>query len=243
MKRKRSILLVKPHSDESDEEIEDKNEKEQQVEEDEEEMESGEVNGVKPLEEKKQKKRKPGIIYISSIPKHMNVALIREYLAPFGDLGRVFLQPDKKFREYFSFKIRPSCVRLSPFRTVTRKKKLHSQKQLAIHFTEGWVEFLSKRKAKFAAQQLNNQPITTKKNSRFCDVLWSLKYLPRFKWVHLSERLTYEKQMYKQKLQAEISQARKEANFFQANLDKSEKVKKINKKKVREEKKLSNKAN
>lgn len=121
---------------------------------------------------------------------------------------------------------------------MTRKKKMHSKKQLAIHFTEGWIEFLSKRRAKFASQNLNNQPISTKKNSRFCDILWSMKYLPRFKWVHLSERLTYEKQMYRQKLQAEISQARKEANFFQANLDKSDHVKKIHKKKVKEEKKL-----
>uniref|UniRef100_A0A336MAR9 Activator of basal transcription 1 n=1 Tax=Culicoides sonorensis TaxID=179676 RepID=A0A336MAR9_CULSO len=247
MKKRRSILLVKPESDQSEhseeeietEDVEDKSQTLSENEDDqdekvlsdaddddenedvnEENSEKQEVNGKTPKENgKSQKKRKPGIIYISSIPKHMNVTLIREYLSPFGDLGRVFLQPDKKF--------------------LTRKKKLHSTKPLAMHFTEGWVEFLSKRRAKQAAELLNNQPISTKKNSRFCDILWSLKYLPRFKWVHLSERLTYEKQMYKQKLQAEISQARKEANFFQANLDKSERVKKVNKKKAKEERKLN----
>lgn len=57
-----------------------------------------------------------------------------------------------------------------------------------------------------------------------------MKYLPRFKWVHLSERLTYEKAAYKQKLAAEISQARREASFFQDNLDKSDKNKRLSKK-------------
>ncbi|XP_063706324.1 activator of basal transcription 1-like, partial [Culicoides brevitarsis] len=224
MKKKRSILLVKPQSDESDaseEQLENGNNENGEEEKEDVEMENEqsaeEETNNEPEVVKKEKKRKPGIIYISSIPKYMNVTLLREHLEPFGDLGRVFLQPDKKFQY--------------------RKKKANSTKNLAIHFTEGWVEFLSKRRAKFAAENLNNKPISTKKNSRFCDILWSMKYLPRFKWVHLSERLTYEKQMYKQKLQAEISQARKEANFFQANLDKSEHVKKVNKKKAKEERK------
>jgi len=47
--------------------------------------------------DKKQKKtRKKGIIYIGNIPQHMNVAICREFLEPFGEIGRIFLQPDKK---------------------------------------------------------------------------------------------------------------------------------------------------
>lgn len=133
--KRRSILLVKPQSDESedsDEQMEDKNGKESGSENDKkqeiemdcensdaernEQSDDGDSSheeeslrttnkksgSNKIADEKTQKKRKSGIIYISSIPKHMNVTLIREYLAPFGDLGRVFLQPDKKFRKYFS---------------------------------------------------------------------------------------------------------------------------------------------
>lgn len=58
-----------------------------------------------------------------------------------------------------------------------------------------------------------------------------MKYLPRFKWLHLSERLTYEKMVYQQRMRNEISQARREANYFGANLDKSE----FNKKKQKKE--------
>lgn len=104
-----------------------------------------------------------------------------------------------------------------------RKKK---KRRLARHFTEGWVEFDSKRGAKRVAQMLNNTPIATRKSSKFYDILWVMKYLPRFKWIHLSERLTYETAVHRQKLRTEISQARKEAHFFQENLDKSKKFKK-----------------
>lgn len=107
-----------------------------------------------------------------------------------------------------------------------RKKK---RRRVARHFTEGWVEFVSKRAAKQVAAKLNNSPIATRKSSKFYDLRWSMKYLPRFKWIHLSERLTYEKAVHRQKLQTEIGQARKEAAFFQENLDKSDKFKKMNK--------------
>lgn len=39
------------------------------------------------------KKRKKGIVYLSSIPKYMNVTKLRELLGEYGEIGRVFLQP------------------------------------------------------------------------------------------------------------------------------------------------------
>lgn len=95
------------------------------------------------------------------------------------------------------------------------------------------MEFLSKRAAKAVAQRLNGQPIALRKSSKFADILWSIKYLPRFKWVHLSERLTYEKAVHKQRLHAEVSQARREAQFFQENLDRSDKNKRLQRKKAK----------
>lgn len=98
------------------------------------------------------------------------------------------------------------------------------------------MEFESKRVAKFVATNLNNKQISLKKRSRFFDDCWSMKYLPRFKWIHLSERLSYEKAVFRQRLQTEVSQARTEAAFFQDNLDKSEKFKKIKKREKSENK-------
>lgn len=50
--------------------------------------------------------------------------------------------------------------------------------------------------------------------------------LVRFKWIHLSERLAYERAVHKQRLRAEIAQAKREANFFSHNVDRSKKLRK-----------------
>jgi ESF2/ABP1 family protein len=42
------------------------------------------------------KKRKQGIIYISSLPKNLNVAMIRELFEKYGEVKRIFLQPKEK---------------------------------------------------------------------------------------------------------------------------------------------------
>ncbi|KAH8326804.1 hypothetical protein KR059_011937 [Drosophila kikkawai] len=166
------------------------------------------------------KKRKKGIIYISNIPKHMNVTRLREILGDFGKIGRVYLQPEKQSSE---------------------KAKKNKRKRYNIHFTEGWVEFESKRVAKQIVPLLNNKQISTRKKSQFYDSLWSMKYLPRFKWVHLTERMNYEQAVHKQRLHTEVSQARKETTFFQNNLDKSEFLNKQAKKAKKEEKRAAGK--
>lgn len=53
------------------------------------------------------------------------------------------------------------------------------------NFTEGWVEFEDKRRAKRAAALLNGQPMGGRKRSAYYYDLWALKYLPKFKWVAL----------------------------------------------------------
>lgn len=162
--------------------------------------ESGDEQPSTTLFQKK-KIRKRGIIYIPTIPPYMNVAKIREIFSEYGDIGRIYLQPNGKPGE---------------------KRRRHIPNQ----FTEGWVEFKKKRVAKDVAARLNNTKIGSRKKSRYYDMIWSLKYIPRFKWIHLSERLAYEKAAMKQRLRVEIAQAKKEAHYLQNNVEKSKKLKK-----------------
>ena len=70
-----------------------------------------------------------------------------------------------------------------------------------------------------------------KKKCKWREELWNLKYIHRFRWTHLNERLTYEKAVHVQRMRTEISQAKREANFYIQSAEKdSIRQKKIQKK-------------
>jgi ESF2/ABP1 family protein len=68
-----------------------------------------------------------------------------------------------------------------------RRKKYGGNKKQ--NFTEGWVEFKDKSIAKQVAKSLNATIIGGSKKSFYHDDMWNIKYLPKFKWDHLTERI------------------------------------------------------
>jgi len=188
------------HEEESeDSETEEEKEEEEEGEEEEEDEECDEEEEEPPVPVKK---KKAGIVYLSSIPPKMNVQLLRETLMPYGEIGRVFLQ-----------------------QPATKHGSKQKKNKIPRRFVEGWVEFLSKRVAKHVATLLNNQKVGGKRRSANYECLWNIKYLPRFKWTHLSERLAYEKAVHTQRMRTEIAQVKRETNFFIENVDKSKRLK------------------
>lgn len=77
------------------------------------------------------------------------------------------------------------------------------------------------------ATNLNNTLIGGKKRSRWHDEIWNIKYLHRFKWAHLNERLAYEKAVHKQRLRTEIAQVKRVANYHIQNAERGKKMKAI----------------
>lgn len=75
---------------------------------------------------------------------------------------------------------------LDPKRSYLRRKYTSTKK---VHFTEGWVEFKDKRVGRSVAEMLNAQPIGGKKGTRWRDDVWTMKYLPKFKWSMLTEQI------------------------------------------------------
>ncbi|KAM9855141.1 activator of basal transcription 1 [Aulostomus maculatus] len=154
----------------------------------------------------------PGIIYLGHIPPRLRPKHLRNLLAVYGEIGRVFLQPeDGQVRK--------------------RKKKSGLRR---CDFTEGWVEFRDKRVAKQVAASLHNTPMATRKRQPFSSDLWCIKYLHRFQWTHLSERLAYEQTVLQQRLRTEVSQAKRETNFYLNNVDKSAHLDKLRRKRKRD---------
>ncbi|NXA14993.1 ABT1 protein, partial [Sapayoa aenigma] len=135
----------------------------------------------------------PGVLYLSFLPPGFGPRQARALLRPHGELGRVFLQP------------RGGSV---------RRRRQRPGGPPGGDFAEGWVEFRDKRAAKRAAKVLHGAPMAPRPRSPFRHHLWSIKYLPGFRWPHLSERLSYERQVRAQRLRAEVAQAKREGGFY-----------------------------
>ncbi|XP_041861031.1 activator of basal transcription 1 [Melanotaenia boesemani] len=154
----------------------------------------------------------PGIIYLGHIPPRLRPKHLRNLLSVYGEIGRIFLQPEDH----------------------QVKKKRRKAGSRRCDFTEGWVEFRDKLVAKRVAASLHNTPMGTRKRQRFSSDLWSIKYLHRFQWTHLSERLAYEQTVLQQRLRTEVSQAKRETNFYLNNVEKSTHLDKQRKKRLRD---------
>lgn len=106
-----------------------------------------------------------------------------------------------------------------------RKKRKKSGGNSGKNFTEGWVEFEDKTEAKRVAAMLNGQQMGGKRRSAHYYDLWNIKYLPKFKWDHLTEEINYQKAIKEQKLAAEIAAAKRERDFYLSRVDKAKAVK------------------
>lgn len=177
-------------------------------------------DNVEPVDLKRKKKRKVpsgaepkaeaqkqdvdsrGVIHLATLPSFMGPEKLRHLMEPYGEVGRIFLQPeDKTERE-------------------RRKRAGGNKKQ---QYSEGWVEFMDKRVAKRVALTLNTTSVGGKKRHNFYrDKLWNMRYLSKFKWHMLKEQAIYNRQVRKARLEQKISQATRENDFF---LEQREKAK------------------
>ena len=140
------------------------------------------------------KLRKRGVVYIARAPPRMGPTKAKQLLGQFGTITRIYLEEEDK---------------------ATRKRRQRaSGTSSGKRYIEGWVEYESKKVAKRVAQALNNTPITNHKRSVHYDDLWALKYLSKFQWSHLTEKVAYERRMREQKLKIEMMKARKENQAY-----------------------------
>lgn len=160
------------------------------------------------------KKNKTGVIYLSSLPPYLKPSALKSLLLArgFGPITKVFLTP---------------AVHSSS----SSVKKSNRRKT----YTDGWVEFASKRVAKVCAETLNANLVGGKKGSWYHDDVWNMKYLRGFKWADLMEQVQRERSEREARRRIEDARARKEEKAFLAGVEKGKVVEGIRKKK--EEKK------
>ncbi|KAJ2737174.1 RNA-binding ATPase activator esf2 [Coemansia sp. BCRC 34962] len=169
---------------------------------------------AKPLSEKEilraqKTERKSGVVYMSRVPPFMKPIKVRQMLQKYGDISRIYLVEEDEQQ---------------------RKRRVKGGGNRKRQFTEGWIEFANKKYAKAVASMLNNTTMGGgKKHGFYHDDLWNLKYLPRFKWRHLTEQLAGERAAKEQRLETEMSQSRRELEAYLKNVERAQKISGIKK--------------
>ncbi|VDN06718.1 unnamed protein product [Thelazia callipaeda] len=171
-------------------------------------------------ESDQEKERKSGIIYFQTLPPNFTASRMRTEMSRFGEIGRIYLQAKISFVKNLAAKLRNARGK--------RKRR----------FVEGWVEFKEKNIAKRVAVSLNQTAVGGKRRSSARESLWTMKYLSgcspilysSFKWTHLVEQLSYEQRIERQRMSAEIAQAKRQASFFADQIEKGEQLRKLEEK-------------
>lgn len=147
---------------------------------------------TKPRKAPKSKKR--GVIYFSSLPPYLKPRALKNLLQArgFEPITRIFLTP-----------LMPSDSRQKG-----NKRKTYS---------DGWVEFASKKTAKICAETLNARTIGGRGYYR--DDLLNVKYLHKFGWDDLMEQVQRERSEREAKRRIEDAQARKEQKMYLENVE------------------------
>eukprot|EP00890_Picochlorum_soloecismus_P006833 jgi/Picsp_1/975/NSC_04459-R1_protein len=156
------------------------------------------LHSSKKLKRIIEKAEKRGIVYKPQKLRHL--------LEQYGEVGRVYLAPEDP---------------------LVRKKRKKMGGNSGRNFTEGWIEFEDKKDAKMVAQLLNGQPMGGKKRSSHYYDLWCIKYLPKFKWDHLTEELNYQRAVQDQKMAAEVAAAKRDRDFYLSRVDRAKAVESI----------------
>jgi ESF2/ABP1 family protein len=174
-------------------------------------------NALKPLTKEnlmlfEERLIKSGVCYMSRIPPFMKHTKLRSMLSKYGEIGRIYLNPEDA-------------------KIAMRRKKYKKNKR--VNYVEGWIEFMDKSVARKVSILLNNTNMGGKKRSYYYDDIWNVRYLPKFKWNHLTEQLAYELKVKEQKLKNEMSQAKRENKLYLKNVEKAKMIEAIEAKNIK----------
>ncbi|PLW17965.1 hypothetical protein PCANC_00838 [Puccinia coronata f. sp. avenae] len=164
---------------------------------------------------------KTGLVYVSRIPPGMGPSKLKHLLSKWGQIGRIYLARDEKAEE--------SKRKLN--KNGKRRKNVKDKHQSFL-FKEGWVEFMDKKVARRVAEMLNTRPIGGKASDRYSSDLWSLTYLPKFKWTNLSDQIAIERRIKEQLVRNSLEESKISQDWYLGMVEKNSTIQKIRAKKL-----------
>jgi ESF2/ABP1 family protein len=174
----------------------------------------------------------------------MGPAKLKHILSQYGETGRVYLARDPKGE------VHQEPARTAPRHDAdTRKQSKNKQRHQSYRFVEGWIEFEDKKVARHVADLLNAKTIGArsprskcrcrpkataggKPSSPFYHDIWTLKYLPKFKWNLLSAGLAQQHAREAALFRNEISQSKKAQSQYLGQVERGRVHQKIKEKRA-----------
>jgi len=162
----------------------------------------------KSTKRSKDKETPPGVVYLSSLPPYLKPSALRNLLSQraFAPITRLFLSP-------------------------ASKHKSSSKKNSRQLYTEGWIEFASKKTARRCAETLNAQVIGGKKGGFYHDDVWNMKYLRGMRWEELMAGVREEKREMEGRRDEERRNITRETKRFVEGVEEGRRIQGIKRKK------------
>jgi ESF2/ABP1 family protein len=163
--------------------------------------------------DKPKKKKTPGVIYLSSLPPYLKPSALRNLLSQrgFEPITRLFLAPSSK-------------------------AKAGSKKNSRQLYTEGWIEFASKKTARACAESLNAGPVGGKKGGFYHDDVWNMKYLKGMAWAELMAGVREERREEEGRRDEERRTIARETKGFLEGVEEGKRVEGMKRKKAEKSK-------
>jgi ESF2/ABP1 family protein len=176
----------------------------------------------KKVKDRDKKKPTPGVVYLSSLPPYLKPSALRNLLDQrgFSPISRVFLSPASK------------------------SNKSHSSggKNSRQLYTEGWIEFASKKMAKRCAETLNASNVGGKKGGYYRDDVWNMKYLRGMRWEELMAGVREEKREMEGRRDEERRTIARETKMFVEGVEEGRRREGMKRKRAQKEKKDTDEA-
>ena len=152
----------------------------------------------KTHESNSKKVKRPGVIYLSSLPPYLRPSALKNLLGQrgFEPITRVFLTPASS----------------SSHHGKNRKRKTYA---------EGWVEFASHSMARKCAETLNANVIGGLKRGWYHDDVWNMRYLRGMAWDELMSGIREERREEEGRRTEERQRVNSEAKQFLADVERS----------------------
>uniref|UniRef100_A0A8C9UQ07 Activator of basal transcription 1 n=1 Tax=Spermophilus dauricus TaxID=99837 RepID=A0A8C9UQ07_SPEDA len=131
----------------------------------------------------------PGIVYLGHVPPRFRPLHVRNLLSAYGEVGRVFFQAEGECPGLGGGGSAPSPLPVRPVEPQGEES--------------GRVSGPPTRAPSPPVRPVPELSLSCR-----------LQYLHRFTWSHLSEHLAFERQVRRQRLRAEVAQAKRETDFY-----------------------------